>query len=71
MSAPASASISAGTTGASASSCQRKEEMSEFDKGRIVGWNDECVPKREMGRRLGRNESTIRTFLKRWLKMQR
>jgi IS30 family transposase len=66
MSAPASASISAGTTGTS--SCQRKEEMSEFDKGRIVGWNDEGVPKREMGRQLGRNESTIRIFLKRWVK---
>ena len=56
MSAQASTSES-GTT-----SQRGRGELSVFDKGRIVG---EGVSKKEIGRRLGRNESTIRTFLKR------
>jgi len=44
---------------------KRQGEMNDFDKGRIVGWHDEGVGKREIGRRLGRNEATVRAFLKR------
>ena len=55
MSGQASAS---GTTG------QKGKEICLFDKGQIVGWHDEGVSKKEIGRRLDRNESTIRAFLK-------
>jgi len=70
-SAPTSASASANDTGSTSERqpqgevTTRQGEMSDFDKGRIVGWHDEGVSKREIGRRLGRNESTIRAFLKR------
>ena len=47
---------------------KRQGEISDFDKGRIVGWHDEGVSKREIGHRLGRNESTIRNFFKRCVK---
>lgn len=70
MSAPTSPSAigtsSTNQTTRSTSSHQPKGEMSDFDKGRIVGWHDEGISKREIGRRLGRNESTIRSFLKRY-----
>ena len=62
-SAPASTSAASDT--GSTSKRPPQGEMSDFDKGRIVGWHDEGVSKREIGRRLGRNESTIRAFLKR------
>ena len=50
ISVPASVGASAsasGTTGTGRR--QRKEEMSEFDKGRIIRWNDEGVSKTETG----------------------
>ena len=47
-----------GTTG------RKGKEISVFDKGRIVGGHDEGVSKKVIGRRLDRNESTIRAFLK-------
>ncbi|KAF8437876.1 hypothetical protein BGX38DRAFT_1273814 [Terfezia claveryi] len=53
-------------TTSSTNSHQPKGEMSDFYKGRIVGWHDEGISKREIGRRLRRNESTIRSFLKRY-----
>ena len=51
-------------TSASARS-KRQGEMGDFEKGRIVGLHEAGISKREIGRRLGRNESTIRNFLKR------
>jgi len=53
---------------ATRSTSKRQGEMSDFDKGRIVGWHDEGVSKREIGRRLGWNKSTIRNFLKWYVK---
>ena len=47
-----------GTTG------RKGKEISVLDEGRIVGWHDEGVSKKVIGCRLGRNESTIRAFLK-------
>jgi len=42
---------------------KQQGKMNDFDKGGIVGWHDEGVGKREIGRRLGRNEATVRTLL--------
>ena len=47
-----------GTTG------RKGKEISVLDEGRIVGWHDEGVSKKVIGRRLDRNETTIRAFLK-------
>jgi len=47
MSAQAST-IESGTT-----SQRGRGELSVFDKGRIVGWHDEGVSKKEIGRQLG------------------
>ena len=52
-------------TSASAGS-KRQGEMSDFEKGQIVGLHKAGILKRENGRQLGRNESTIQNFLKRW-----
>jgi len=49
---------------------KRQGELSDFDRGRIVGLDEGGIGIREIGRRLGRNEATIRSFLKRWVKSE-
>ena len=54
------------TTSNPAEPLGKKGELTEFQKGWIVGAHDFGASNREIGRRLGRNESTVRTFLKRY-----
>ena len=60
--------MSAATSTSNRKGEKRQGELSDFDKGRIVGWSDGGIPKREIERQLGRNEATIRAFIKQWVK---
>ena len=45
---------------------KRRKQLSNFEKGQIVAWAKEGVACREIARRLKRNESSLRVFLKRY-----
>ncbi len=44
--------------------CKRRKQMSKFEKGQIVAWAKEDVTCSEIARRLKRNESSLKVFLK-------
>ena len=43
---------------------KRRKQLSKFEKGQIVAWAKEYVACRMIARRLKRNESSLRVFLK-------
>ncbi len=45
---------------------KRRKQLSKFEKGQIVAWAKEDVACREIARRLKRNESRLRMFLKKY-----
>ncbi len=45
---------------------KRCKQLSKFENGQIVAWAKEDVACREIARRLKRNESSLRVFLKKY-----
>ncbi|GFY08178.1 transposable element Tcb1 transposase [Trichonephila clavipes] len=43
------------------------DQVSEFDRGRIVAYRDCGLYFREMGSRVGRNQTTVRRISDRWM----
>ncbi|GFU66688.1 transposable element Tcb1 transposase [Trichonephila clavipes] len=43
------------------------DQVSEFDRGRIVAYRDCGVPFREIGSRVGRNQTTVMRICDRWM----
>ncbi|GFX72860.1 HTH_38 domain-containing protein [Trichonephila clavipes] len=52
------------------SKCYRSAfgQLSEFDRGRIVAYRDSGLPFREIGSRVGRNQTTVMRICDHWLK---
>ncbi|GFU32555.1 transposable element Tcb1 transposase [Trichonephila clavipes] len=44
------------------------DQLSEFDRGRIVAYRDSGLSFREVGSRVGRNQTTVMRICDRWLK---
>ncbi|GFV45815.1 transposable element Tcb1 transposase [Trichonephila clavipes] len=43
------------------------DQVSEFDKGRIVAYRDCGLPFRKIGSRVGRNQTTVLRICDRWM----
>ncbi|GFW14929.1 transposable element Tcb1 transposase [Trichonephila clavipes] len=43
------------------------DQVSEFDRGRIVAYRDCGLPFREIGSRVGRNQTTVMRICDRWI----
>ncbi|GFU42311.1 transposable element Tcb1 transposase [Trichonephila clavipes] len=43
------------------------DQVSEFDRGRIVAYRDCGLPFREIGSRVGRNQTTVMRICDRWM----
>ncbi|GFU39077.1 transposable element Tcb1 transposase [Trichonephila clavipes] len=43
------------------------DQVSEFDRGRIVAYRDCGLPFREIGSRVGRNQTTVIRICDRWM----
>ena len=45
---------------------KRRPQLSEFEKGKIIAWNDEGVSCRQIAKRLNRDSRCIQRFVKRF-----
>ncbi|GFY14467.1 transposable element Tcb1 transposase [Trichonephila clavipes] len=43
------------------------DQVSEFDRGRIVAYRDSGLSLREIGSRVGRNQTTVMRICDRWM----